>query len=77
MRAEKRRIENGERNVWPKSLSPPWLLSSVLMPAPVGPIPLPIPPNTPGVAPYGVAVEVEPVVVDDVVEPVVVVGVPV
>lgn len=48
-----------------KSVSPPWL-SSVLVPTPEGPMPLPIPPNTPGVELYGEEV----VPVEDVVVPV-------
>lgn len=54
------------------SLLPP--LSSVLIPAPDGPTPVPIPPNTPGVAVYGVVVVPVPVPVVGVV-PVPVVGV--
>lgn len=41
-------IEKGKNKLVYKSLSPPWLLSE-LVPIPDGPIPLPMPPNTPPV----------------------------
>ena len=53
IKPEKRAIENAENKLVSTSVSPPWL-SSLLMPEPEGPMPLPIPPNTPGVVLYGV-----------------------
>lgn len=57
-KAEKRGMK---KKLVSTSLSPPWL-SFELVPIPEGPIPLPIPPNTPGMELYGKEVVVPLVV---------------